>query len=378
MRILYASTLDLHQEKASTIHFLALARALQDRKHQVTLVSRPTLGLVEFLGSLPLVGKLKVLLYDALVLLILLGKLMREHFEVLYHRDVPLINVLAHLFKVPTIVEVNGIYVDELKAAGMHPLGVRLYQVRERAVVQQADRIVCVTQGIREQLVARYAVPYDRCVVIPNATDTSAFIPLDKKQCRASLELPDWDYHIGFVGKFQPWIDFETLLQAMRMLQDKNIPVHCTLIGNGSRYHYVEQLITQLHLTGSVHLTGYVPHGRIVHWIGAFDTCVAPFTHTRNANIGLSPMKIFEYMACGRPVIATNLPGITEVIAESQGGLLYEIGNAESLARQIASLHDAQKREAMGQRGREYVVKHHSWGNVARQVEEIVNVIRDS
>lgn len=379
MKILYASTLDLNQEKASTIHFLALARALSAKGHQLTTISRSTYASVESAAShFPPLRKVKVLFYDWALLFLLLKRLLRGHFDVLYHRDVPLINVLARLFSVPTIVEVNGIYVDELKAAGMSNLGVSLYRLRERAVVRHANRVICVTEGIREQLIARYSVPADRCVVIPNATDTAEFTPSDKAACREAVGLAPQPYHIGFVGKFQPWIDFSTLLRAVQILRADGIPVQCTLIGNGERYQEIVALRQQLHLTECVHMPGYVPHNHITQWIGAFDVCVATFTHKRNARIGLSPLKLFEYLACGRPVVVTALPGLIEVIQESQGGLLYDLGDAEDLARNLSLLYsDTAKRETMGRRGREYVVRAHSWDHVASQVEAIVKSIRE-
>jgi glycosyltransferase involved in cell wall biosynthesis len=114
----------------------------------------------------------------------------------------------------------------------------------------------------------------------------------------------------------------------------------------------------------------------IPKWLSAFDAGIAPFKKARNETIGLSPLKLFEYMACERPIIATTLPGIIEPVEAAQSGRLYSIEDPGSMAQQFLWLYqNPDLRILMGKRGREYILKHHSWAVVAEKVEQIMRKV---
>jgi len=379
MKILYASTVNIGTKKGSSVHFLNLARALQSRGHEVVVVAlgRPACGNANGLKvySVPkiMASKATTLLTDLLLGLTIFRLTVTTRFDVLYHRGIALANRWACLFGIPSITEVNGIQVDEFRAAGMSELGLRLYRYREKQIVTNARRVICVTEGIRDQLVGRYAAPHDQCIVLPNAADTVLFRPRPKMKCQEQVGLIPENYNIGFVGAFQPWVDFDSLLRAVQILRNQNVPVRCTFLGDGDRYQEVKQQVKQHQLTERVQLIGYVPHKMVPCWIGAFDVCVAPFTRARNELIGLSPLKLFEYMACARPVVAAALPGTIEPVETAQSGLLYPVEDTNALAQCLLSLcRDVSLGEAMGARGREYVVKHHRWDSVAERIEAVI------
>lgn len=379
MNILYAGTVDLDRAKGDAVHFTHLAQALHARGHALTVVaygsSRPTgFPNVPFTPVprtfLPKIG---TFVNDFRLLNALTRVARSTRFDLIYHRGVPLANIWAHLRGIPAVTEVNGIQADELKAVGMSRLGLRWYRRRERKIVGGADRVICVTSGIREQLVAHYGVPRKRCVVIGNAADIQLFMPRLKDTCRRRVGLPLLPFHIGFVGTFQPWVDFDVLLRAVQMVIDQDLPLHCTLVGDGPLYSEVVQKGASAGLADYMTLPGRVSHQDVPYWIGAFDVCVAPFVVVRNKQIGLSPLKIFEYLACGRPVVATNLPGIAKTLMDSGAGLLYPPGDARRLADQLVALYRSpEKVESLGLRGRSYVVAHHSWTRVAEETERVM------
>ena len=381
MKILYAGAIDLDVNKGDTVHFLHLARALQSRGHEVVVVAhgRPVCGSADGLKvySVPKASTSRAILNrfldDGSLLLTLVRLTLSIPFDVLYQRGIPLINSWSRLLRrLPSIVEVNGIYADELSMRGVRGWKLQLYRHREMQIIKNAHRLICITGGIRDQLASRYTVPYDQCIVLSNAADTEVFRPLSKTKCRQQVGLASERYHIGFVGTLQPWIDFDSLLEAIQTLCRRPVPLYCTLVGDGVRKQELQQQIENRQLTNCVQLVGRVPHDVVPYWVGAFDVCVAPFTRARNELIGLSPLKLFEYMACGRPVVATALPGIIEPVETAQAGLLYGVEDANMLADRLLTLYrDVGLREAMGARGREYAVKHHSWDSVAERTEAI-------
>jgi glycosyltransferase involved in cell wall biosynthesis len=379
MNILYCGAIDLQSEKGDTLHFVHLAQALAVRGHRLTMLAfgepglRPPAAVTLFAIRPIRLRKIGVLFTDIRFLAAMVRVSRGVRFDVLYQRGVPWANQWARLNRLPAVSEVNGIQVDELAAAGMRASSLHFYRQRERLIVRGAQRVICVTAGIRTQLVQRYRVESQRCVVIANAANTERFQPLSKAECRQALGLQEGCFHVGFVGEFQPWIDFEALLRALQTLRGQGLPVVCTLVGAGLRYEEVVQKVQRLGLSDAVHLVGWQAHTAVPRWIGAWDVCIAPFTAGRNQAIGLSPLKIYEYMACERPVVASDLPGITETFQQAQANLLYPIGDSQALARQLATLYtDPALGQEMGRRSRAYVLRHHSWANVAEQTEVIL------
>jgi len=114
----------------------------------------------------------------------------------------------------------------------------------------------------------------------------------------------------------------------------------------------------------------------VVIFVNSFDICLAPFKKERNLKIGLSPLKLYEYLACGRPVIASKLQGITELIDNGNCGYLSEPDDAGDLAsRIIESFKERDRLPEMGENGRALVEKSFSWEKITQQVE---NVLREA
>ena len=231
-----------------------------------------------------------------------------------------------------------------------------------------------MTRGIRSRLAQVYGVEAEKCRIVQNATDVEHFKPLAKGICQNLVGLGRKQFHVGFIGSFQPWVDFGTLLDAIRLLHSKDFPVHLTLVGNGLTQQDVRQNIEKRGMASAVQLVGRVPHREVATWIGAFDVCVEPSGDDYVQEIGKSSMKLFEYMAGGRPIVATALPGIEQTIKAAQCGLTYEPGDHRALANHLTRLSEnPEDRRRMGMRGRAYAVDHHSWSSVARRVEAIMD-----
>jgi glycosyltransferase involved in cell wall biosynthesis len=115
-----------------------------------------------------------------------------------------------------------------------------------------------------------------------------------------------------------------------------------------------------------------VPYDRVPVYINASDVCAAPFILARNAKIGLSPLKLYEYMACGKPVVASDISGVADALEASKGGLPVPSENPEALAEAISKLlENPELRADMGSKGLSYVTENYSWYSVAKQVDGV-------
>jgi glycosyltransferase involved in cell wall biosynthesis len=118
--------------------------------------------------------------------------------------------------------------------------------------------------------------------------------------------------------------------------------------------------------------TGMQRHHDIPFFINVADICVAPFIFERNRKTGVSPVKVFEYMACGKPVVASRIEGL-EFIESEGAGWLIEPGDVKSLEEALLDLvMDGKKREDMGRKGLQIASKRFTWDSKALNIEKIL------
>lgn len=247
----------------------------------------------------------------------------------------------------------------------------------ERWAISRADRIVTVTEGIRRMLVAEHGIDEDRVTVIENGADTDLFTPADRENACRDTRLPPTSPYICYVGTFMPWHALPVIIEAMSSVLVSVPDARLLLVGDGDARTTAEGQARTLGIADSVIFTGRVPHDRVPILIAASRVCLATFTTERNSEIGLSPLKIYEYLACGRPVIATDIEGVTEVIDASGGGYTVPPDDPDALAAVIlALLHDPELADGMGRSGRAWVVRNRSWAAAAAEMVEVMHEAR--
>jgi glycosyltransferase involved in cell wall biosynthesis len=170
---------------------------------------------------------------------------------------------------------------------------------------------------------------------------------------------------IIFVGAFRTWHGVHHLLQAMEQLRARGRRAfHAVLIGDGPERSRAKVQIEAARLD-NVTLLGPRPHDEIPGYLSAAHIGVAPFDLRAHAPLTLtfywSPLKVFEYMAAGLPVVAPDIPRLRAVIRPDEDGLLYDAARPDSLADALERLADPTRRAAMGAAARARVVQHFSW-----------------
>jgi glycosyltransferase involved in cell wall biosynthesis len=172
---------------------------------------------------------------------------------------------------------------------------------------------------------------------------------------------------VGFVGSLKPWHGVEVLLEAFRRLVRRESRARLLLVGDGPEREKIEHQAAGM--AGRVVLTGSVGQERVLGCLEAMDVCTAPYPTAEN--FYFSPLKVFEYLAMGRPVVASRVAQITELLRPEETGLLVEPGDPVALAE--ALLRVARRPEValrMGRAARRWVVEHRTWEH---NVHQIVN-----
>lgn len=244
---------------------------------------------------------------------------------------------LAKDCSAPLVLEVNAPFAYEQQH---HRSGVTcppLARWVERMIWRNAHLVIPVSESLHDQL-RRAMVKPERIEVLPNAVDTRLFhAGLNGSQVRQRLNL-DGRFVIGFVGTFKRWHGVDLLLSAFRELHRTDPSVHLLLVGEGPLRSQLEKEVQDAGLAQAVTFTGALGHEDVPQYLAAMDAAVAPYPALDN--FYFSPLKLFEYMATGRAVVASRVGQVAEIVADGVTGQLFEPGNAADLVRCIRSLRD--------------------------------------
>ncbi len=236
-----------------------------------------------------------------------------------------------------------------------------------------AQRIICVSEPARRHLMQNWNLPADKINVLSNAVDINRFKPHPnlRAETRASLALTSHPL-IVFVGSFYQWHDILTLLDAFAVILGLHPDARLVLVGDGTEREHMLLHAADLGIAAAVTFTGHVTHADVSRYVNAADIAVVPVPAMKQ-DMWLSPMKLFEYMASGKAVVASAMGQIVNVIRDGENGLLVSAGDKQALAGAIDRLIvDPDLRNALGRQAREDATKDHSWEQYHSRLENIL------
>lgn len=235
-----------------------------------------------------------------------------------------------------TIFEVNGLPSVELKYhyPGLRESGV-LAKIREQeiATLLLSDAMMCPSDVTRAFLTS-LDIPRRRIRVIPNGVSPRDFkatpLPLDDGHTPELL----------YIGTLADWQGLDILINAMPMiLTDRTVRLRILGRGRSRQRKSLMKQIRKLGLEEHISLEPALPHHLVPQAIAQADVCVAPLgMNDRNITQGCCPIKVIEYMSSGRPILASNLPVVRELVREDIDALLFAPDDARDLARQALTL----------------------------------------
>ncbi|MFQ5682643.1 MAG: glycosyltransferase family 4 protein [Candidatus Binatia bacterium] len=279
---------------------------------------------------------------------------------------------LARELGVPHILEVNApLAYEQERRCGLEMR--ELTQEAERRIFSETDQVIVVSRRLQEFVVS-CGVPESRIQVLPNGVNPERFTrsgSQNGKAIRARYQLGGKKV-IGFVGSLKPWHGTETLIKAFQELHALAPNTHLMLIGDGPGRETLERYTQASRLGQTVTFTGVVPYDDIPAYIGAMDITVAPFVP--NENFYYSPIKLFEYMIMGKPVVAGRIGQVEEVITDGETGLLFEPGDIGQLAAALVKLTtDSQLCRRISEKAKAWVLQEErTWDRNAKHVIDLV------
>ncbi len=276
---------------------------------------------------------------------------------------------LAAAWNVPLIVEVNAPLAEEAQR-NRSLNNVSLAKAVEKQVLGKADAILAVSSQLANYLVAS-GIERRKIHVIPNGADTEIFEAApSRKECRKSVGFRE-EFVIGFVGSLKRWHGVDILLTAFESFADRFPNVRLVVIGTGPEEETLRQETASSQFSRQIFLTGAVPHSEIPAYLRSFDVAVAPFRNTKN--FYFSPIKLFEYMAAGLPIVASGIGQLEQVIEDGQDGLLFEAESPQSLTMRLEELyHSKPLRQRLADNACQKS-KAYTW---SRAAEETISVVK--
>ena len=269
---------------------------------------------------------------------------------------------LSREFSIPLIVEINTFLTEEEKGR-LHFPG--LARIIETAILKRAEAVCCPSEIMRSLLVER-GIKDENILVTPNGVNLIDFVSSrDGSEIRKMYGL-DKKILVGYIGVLKKLWGIYTILESANEVLSQRKDFHFIVVGEGNEYSNMKTFLEKNNLIDSFTLTGGVPHYDIAKYIDSIDIGLAPYC--RKEPFHGSAMKIFEYMAMAKPVIATAQGQINDIIKHGENGLLIEPDDSDGLARAILELgRDKTKMSNMGMKARA-TVENYTWEANARKV----------
>ena len=276
--------------------------------------------------------------------------------------------LFAKVFRIPVMLEVNDSphrgYTN-IKSNFKK----RIVHLIDRISYRLSDHVLPVTQKIAEDLHRIDGLSWDYMTVLPSGSNTDLFRFMDKSSCCKKLEFDPTKKYVGFIGTFFHHQGVDVLIDSAPLIIQKHSDISFLLVGDGQMRTKWERRVNEMGLKNHFIFTGYVPYKNVPFYCGVMDVCVSPFLNEVGES---SAVKIFDYLACGKPVVMSDVAGTGKFFECSDAVLLIPPEDEVFLAQTILQLlEDDDLRAEMGKKGREFVDSKYSRIKIAEMVESI-------
>ncbi len=291
--------------------------------------------------------------------------------------------IVSKLLDIPCVLEVNGPVLEEHIALGNIPNHYyRSILKRWRTqILPRFGAFYTQTHSLKKIIVG-WGIDEKKVYVIPNGVDINRFNPsLNGEEILDKYQLTGKNI-ITFIGSYREWHGIDLLIRAIPNILTKYPNTKVMIIGSGPEQNKIEDRITELNLNNDVIILGAIPYQDIPECIACATICVAPFQPdmlgtTQQFGFYFSPLKLFEYMACGKPIITTAVGEICNLLEDKKDAILISPDENNVAQAVITLLGDQSMRERLGRAAREKVARY-TWENTTKGVLDVYRSLLES
>lgn len=376
MKILLTSIIDLKKSQHNRPHQLIEHLS---RKHEMTVVSINDVwkGIQDDLGSYSrefedMFARIRyVYLTDRNISPVIqevffqraIRKLVREDSYDLHLNYNTLVSGSAAAKRIPTVYDLADDLIAMIRASPqipslLRPLGKAWGNAVIHRNINDSRQVVITTDYLQKP----YNIPAGKVNVIPNGVNTERFRDYGTS---AMKEYGLDGFVLGYVGVLREWIEFRHVFSALKELKND---IKLVIIGKEGRYRENVDLARSYGLEDRVKFMGMVHYSKVPRLVSAMDVCLIPFARCPISDNSV-PLKLFEYMACEKPVISTRLRGIEKIAGDR---IMYADTRDEYKKAIMKLYEDEGLRRQMGAAGRKFVKEKYDWGTLMPAYEKIL------
>ncbi len=262
---------------------------------------------------------------------------------------------------IPCILEINApLIAEQLKHRELHDTALAF--TLSQLAFTHASSLAVVSNEVADAIIQDFDIDRQKLHVVPNGVDANRFSP------NVPAQLPSDEFTIGFVGSLKPWHGVETLLEAYSLVQRECEHSRLLIVGDGpmaSQLRHTHCSRGSM-IADNVHWIGSVEPNLVPGYITSMHVAIAPYPNLED--FYFSPLKVYEYMACGVTTVASDIGQLKSIINHGVDGFLYDPSSTEELASTLLDLgRQAAVCREVGMRARMRAVEDFSWDQVLQR-----------
>ncbi|MFK0731119.1 MAG: glycosyltransferase family 4 protein [Gloeotrichia echinulata GP01] len=257
----------------------------------------------------------------------------------------------------PWILQAEALLFYEAKAERKALILDSLAKWMEITAYRKCDVLACVSETLKDILISDFGIKPEKIVLVPNGVDIDFINP----ELHVSKRIFP-GFTIGFVGSLYAWAGLDLLFEALHELRAEGFDLSLVIVGDGEMKSAWEMQVQQLNLSNHVTFLGRMPWQEIPQYIAGFDVGYSGQVQLQMGKMYLSPMKLYEYMAMAKPVIASAFEDAQRLVCDGKTGFLFRPGDKNDLKRAlIAAFNRMEELPEMGKNARQEIENNHSW-----------------
>jgi glycosyltransferase involved in cell wall biosynthesis len=280
----------------------------------------------------------------------------------------------AKKLRIPLIYEVNGDLIEEYAQLGIDLPATQwsVIHLMTQQMFQHAGRVVTVSEPLKERISERWKIQPEKISSVFNGADIELFAnPNQERAIGIQDQLNHGAQVIMFVGSFKPWHGLDLLLQAFKEVSIENRDAKLVLVGDGPMRTELEEWTKAQGISTRVVFTGAIDQEKVAVLLKQAEVVVLN-PRVTPASMSQCPLKLFEYMAAGKAIVAPRSPNISSILADRENALLVEPDHCQALAAGLRELlADNRLRETLGKTAQKQAIERHSWERTVGELEDI-------